>query len=77
MTYSLTIIKDGDKVEYRNGILTWGAVTSILRNNLPDSTIRVQIYKYSSNNKCLGYKCVRMNNIVDVALSLRDKEVLL
>jgi hypothetical protein len=77
MTYSLTIIKDGDKVEYRNGILTWGVVTSILRNNLPNSTIRVQIYKWSSNNKCLGHKCVRMNNITDVVLSLRDKEVLI
>jgi hypothetical protein len=77
MTYSLTIIKDGDKVEYRNGILTWEVVTSILRNNLPNSTIRVQIYKWSSYNKCLGHQCVRMNNITDVVPSLRDKEVLI
>jgi hypothetical protein len=77
MTYSLIIEKENSDPVYRNGILTWGAVTSILRNNLPNSTIRVQIYKYSNDNKCLGYKCVRMNNIVDVVLSLKDKEVLI
>jgi hypothetical protein len=77
MTYSLIIEKENCDPVYRNGILTWEVVTSILRNNLPNNTIRVQIYKWSSNNKCLGHKCVRMNNITDVVLSLRDKEVLI
>lgn len=77
MTYSLIIIKDGGKVEYKNDILTWPEVTRHLRHKLDQWTRSVTIYKWSSNNKCLGQKYVCMANITDVVLALRDKEVLI
>jgi len=77
MTYSLIIERHSADPVYVNGIKTWPEVTNYLRHKLDNSAIKAEIYKWSSNNKCLGQKCVRMNNIVDIVLSLRDKEVLI
>lgn len=81
MTYSLTIIRDNNSkvkdFEYVNDIATWPQVTHYLRNNLDQWVKKVHIYKWSSNTKCLGEKCVTMSNICDVAFALRDKQVLL
>lgn len=81
MTYSLTIVRDNNSkvkdFEYVNGIATWPQVTHYLRNNLDQWVKKVHIYKWSSNSKCLGEKCVTMSNICDVAFALRDKQVLI
>ena len=77
MTYSLLIIRNYGKVEYKNDILTWPDVTKFLRNKTPADTISITIFKYSSNNRILGQKYVNIGNIVKVATSLTDKEVLI
>lgn len=81
MTYSLTIIRENNSkvgdFEYINGIETWPQVTDYLRNKLDQWTKKVHIYKYSSDDKLLGEKCVTMGNLCEVAFALRDKQVLL
>lgn len=76
MTYSLLIIRNYGKVEYQNDILTWPDVTKFLRYKTPVDTISITIFKFSSNNRILGQKYVNIGNIVKVATSLTDKEVL-
>lgn len=74
MTYSLLIKKRfGTPVcDYVSDILTWPDVTNYLRSKLDDKVTKVEIFKYSSNHKCLGHKVVTIDNIVKVATSLRD-----
>lgn len=73
MTYSLSITRHQADPKSVNGLETWAQVTDYLRNKLDQWTTSVHIYKFSSNNKCLGEKHVTMSNICDVAFSLRDK----
>ena len=73
MTYSLVIIRHQSDPTYINGLQNWIQVTEYLRKKLDQWTTRVQIYKYSSNDKLLGYKCVTMGNLWEVANSLTDK----
>ena len=77
MTYSLVIEYRNSDPKVINGIKTWPEVTGYLRHKLDQWTIKVYIYKYSSDNKTLGEKCVTMANLVDVCLALRDKQVLI
>ena len=76
MTYSLIIEHANSDPTYVNDIKTWPQVTYYLRKRLDQWTTRVHIYKWSSNNKCLGEKYVTMGNICDVAFALRDKVLL-
>jgi len=73
MTYSLVIIKHQYDPTYINGLQNWSQVTEYLQKKLDQWTTKVSIYKYSSNNKLLGYKCVTMGNLWEVANSLTDK----
>ena len=77
MTYSLYIKKSDCDPTCVNGIKTWPEVTYHLRHKLDQWTIMVHIYKYSSDDRLLGEKCVTMSNLVDVCLALRDKDVLI
>ena len=77
MTYSLTIEYKNADPTYVNDIKTWPEVTGYLRHKLDQWVSRVHIYKYSSDDRLLGEKCVTMSNLVDVCLSLRDKQVLI
>ena len=72
MTYSLIIEHANSDPTYVNDIKTWPQVTYHLRKKLDQRTTRVHIYKWSSNNRCLGEKWVTMANICDVAFALRD-----
>ena len=76
MTYSLSIERSQSDPTYVNGLTQWAQVTNYLRNKLDQWTIRVHIYKYGSDDRLLGEKCVTMDNICDVAFALRDKQVL-
>jgi len=77
MRYSLLIERNQADPKSVNGLTQWAQVTNYLRNKLDQWTIRVHIYKYSSDNRLLGEKCVTMGNICEVAFALRDKQVLL
>ena len=77
MTYSLTIKRQHSDPTYVNGLTQWAQVTNYLRNKLDQWTTCVHIYKYSSDDRLLGEKCVTMSNLCDVAFALRDKQVLL
>jgi hypothetical protein len=76
MKYSLTIEHMNSDPTYVNDIKTWPQVTYYLRKRLDQRTTSVHIYKWSSNNRCLGEKWVTMSNICDVAFALRDKVLL-
>lgn len=76
MRYSLIIEHNHSDPTYINGIKSWNEVTDYLKNKLDQWTIRVHIFKYSSNDKLLGERCVTMGNLVKVALSLTDKIIL-
>ena len=76
MTYSLTIEYNHADPKYINDIATWDDVLNTLRNGLDQLTIRVHIYKWSSNNRCLGHRCVTMGNLYFVARSPTDKILL-
>lgn len=76
MEYILVIEKRNADPEYRNGLKVWKEVTSILRNELTQSVISVNIYKYSNDDRLLGKRCVTMANLWDVANSLTDKVLL-
>jgi hypothetical protein len=76
MEYNLVIEKRYADPEYRNGLKVWKEVTSILRNELTQSVISVNIYKYSSDDRLLGKRHVTMANLWDVANSLTDKVLL-
>jgi len=65
--------KTNDRTEYFNGIKTWAEVIEFLTNKLDPWTTKVYIYKYSSNQRLLGEKCVTMGNLVEVANSKNDK----
>lgn len=76
MTYSLIIEHSNSDPTHVNDIKTWPQVTSYLRNKLDQWTIRVHIYKWSSNDRCLGHICVTMGNLWDIANSANDKVLL-
>lgn len=76
MKYSLTIEHNNSSPSYKNDIKTWSEVLDILRNGLDQWTIKVHIYKWSSNNRCLGSRCVTMSNLYFVAGSPTDKVLL-
>lgn len=76
MTYSLTIERNNADPKYINDITSWDDVSDILRHKLDQWTIRVHIYKWSSNNRCLGKKCVTMGNLWDVCWNGTDKVLL-
>ena len=76
MTYSLTIEHSNSDPTYVNDIKTWPTVTNYLRNKLDQWTTRVHIYKWASNHRLLGEKCVTMGNLCEVAFALRDKVLL-
>ena len=76
MTYSLIIEHTNSDPTYVNDIKTWPQVTYHLRKKLDQWTIKVHIYKWSSDNRCLGSKCVTMGNLCEVAFALRDKVLL-
>ena len=73
MRYSMTIEYNHADPKYINGIETWGDVLDTLRHKLDQLTIRVHIYKWSSNSRCLGHRCVTMGNLYFVAGSPTDK----
>lgn len=77
MTYSLVIEYGNSDPKYVNDIKTWGEVTEYLRHKLDQWVSRVHIYKYSSDDRLLGEKCVTMANICEVAFTLRDKQALI
>lgn len=77
MTYSMVIKRANGDPTYKNGIPTWNDVTDILRKGLDQWTTNVHIYKYSSNDRLLGEKCVTMGNLWDVANSPKDNIVLI
>ncbi len=73
MTYSIVIERRMSDPIYYKYIKTWEGVTKILKHGLSSITTAATIYKYSSDNKCLGQKRVTMGNLVDVATSPNDK----
>lgn len=78
MTYSLIIEHDqhhGYPTRI-NDIETWDEVLDYLKHKLDQWTIKVHIYKWSSNNKCLGEKCVTMGNLYEIANTPNDKVLL-
>ena len=76
MTYRMTIEYKDSYPKYINDIATWGDVLDTLRHRLDQNAIRVHIYKWSSNNRCLGHRCVTMGNLYFVAGSPTDKILL-
>ena len=62
--------KDFDSI---NDIPTWDKVRQILRNGLDQWTIKVHVYKWSSNDRCLGHICVTMGNLWNVLSYGTDK----
>ena len=76
MTYSLTIEHNNSDPTYVNDIKTWDDVLDYLKHKLDQWTIRVHIYKWSSNSRCLGERNVTMDNLWEVANSLTDKILL-
>ena len=76
MTYSLIIEHKNSDPKHIKDIATWDEVLNILRNGLDQWTIKVHIYKWSSNDRCLGSKCVTMGNLWDIANSANDKVLL-
>ena len=73
MSYDLIIQRHYCDSKYHNNIKTWKQVTDILKRGLDYGTIAVDIYKYSSNNRLLGYKKVVMMNFYSVISSETDK----
>lgn len=76
MKYSMTIEYNNSDPKYINDIAIWGDVLDTLRHRLDQWTIRVHIYKWSSNHRCLGHRCVTMGNLYFVARSPTDKVLL-
>lgn len=77
MEYSMIINNKMSDNKYVYGIKTWSEVTDYLRNKLSTSVIGVHIYKYSSNYHLLGERYVSMCNLVEVATSKSDKNILI
>ena len=75
MTYSLIIERNHADPTYVNDIETWDEVLDYLKHKLDQWTIRVQIFKYSSNHRCLGEKCVTMGNMWSVCSAGTDKVI--
>ena len=76
MSYSLTIEHNNSSPSYKNDIKTWSEVLDILRNGLDQWTIRVYVYKWSKNDRCLGSKCITMGNLWEVCWNGTDKVLL-
>jgi hypothetical protein len=76
MKYSLTIERINYDPIFVDGIMTWVGVTDYLKKKLDSNTIRVHVYKWSNDNKRLGYAHIHMGNIAKVAYTLRDKDIL-
>ena len=72
MTYSIIIEKRNSDPQYVNDIETWDDVLDYLKHRLDKQAINARIYKWSSNNKCLGEKLVTMSNMWDVTNSKTD-----
>ena len=77
MKYSMIIEYNNSDPKHINDIATWPEVTYYLRHKLDQWAIMVHIYKYSSDDRLLGEKCITLSNLVDVCLALRDKDVLI
>ena len=75
MRYSLIIEHKDCDPTYINGLKKWNEVTDYLVNKLDQWTIRVQIFKFSSDERVLGENCVTMGNLVKVATSSTDKVI--
>lgn len=76
MTYSLIIEHSNGDPKHIKDIATWDKVRQILRSGLDQWTIKVHIYKWSKNDRCLGYKCVTMGNLWNVLSYGTDKILL-
>ena len=76
MKYSLTIERINYDPTYVFDIMTWTGVTDYLKKKLDSNTIRVHVYKWSSDGKRLGHATIHMGNIAKVAYTLRDKDIL-
>ena len=72
----MTIEYNNSDPKYINDITTWGDVLDTLRHRLDQWAIKVHIYKWSSNNRCRGHRCVTMGNLYFVAGSPTDKVLL-
>ena len=71
--YSMTFERQHSDPTFKNDIPTWDKVREILRSGLDQWTIKVHIYKFSSNHRCLGHKCVTMSNLWNVLSYGTDK----
>ena len=76
MKYGIIIEHNNSDPKHINDIATWDDVLDILRNGLDQWTIKVHIYKWSKNDRCLGHRCVTMGNLYFVAGSPTDKVLL-
>lgn len=76
MKYGMTIEYNHADPKYINDIATWGDVLDTLRRGLDQWVIKVHIYKWSKNDRCLGSRCVTMGNLWDIANSANDKVLL-
>lgn len=78
MTYTLAISGDYHHPFYKeiNDIEKWDDVLDYLKNKIEQYTIKVHIYKYSSDIRLLGQLCVTMENLWYVASSPNDKVLL-
>ena len=76
MTYSITIGYNHSDPKYINGLTKWEEVLDILKNKLDQWVIKVHIYKWSKNDRCIGSKCVTMGNLWDVCSNGTDKVLL-
>lgn len=76
MKYSMTIERNNADPTYVNDIKTWDDVLDYLKHKLDQWTIRVHIYKWSSNSRCLGERCVTMGNMWFICFSGTDKVLL-
>lgn len=76
MKYGMIIEHKNSDPKHINDIATWDEVLNILRNGLDQWTIKVHIYKWSKNDRCLGSKCVTMGNLWEVCWDGTDKVLL-
>lgn len=76
MKYGMIIEYKNSDPKHINDIATWDDVLDTLRHRLDQWTIKVHIYKWSKNDRCLGHRCVTMGNLYFVANSPTDKILL-
>lgn len=73
MIYSMIISHQNSDPKYISSLETWEEVTDYLKEKLDQWVVKVEIYKWSSDNRCLGEKVVTMGNLYSVATSPNDK----